>query len=285
MKKYIFGIIIGGIIFGTGVFAATTYLYSSDEVSYTPSDNEWNVNNVESALDSLRTQSGNALTNLKNTNIAKAVNANGDTLSSVISTLGNITNRGNKTFSITNTSAVTIPAGYYDGTGKIQTSGMMVTPTQTLTLSDVTSGTDVTNYKTVKTSGLVKPTGTRYISSNGTYTITDYKYVDISVPVDKATWTVTNVGNTVGTNKRTLVNGGTYIICLSCTGSQNTVNTNFTFTGGEVLAKTSNGAVSFDGHHAHSVSLIIKMTSDTFTVTGGYGGSYADLLIAVMRIS
>ena len=96
-------------------YGATTYYYSSNEVSYTPSDTSWNVSNVKAAIDDLKSTSGNALTNLKNTNIAKAVNANGSTLTSVINTLSGIANKGNFTKTISPGGSVSILAGYYTG--------------------------------------------------------------------------------------------------------------------------------------------------------------------------
>ena len=118
MKKFILGIIVGGIIFGTSIYAATTYYYAATEVSYTPGDTTWNVSTVKAALDDLKSTSGTALTDLKNTNIAKAVSANGSTLSSVISTLGGIANKGSLTKTINPGGSVDIAAGYYSG-GKI----------------------------------------------------------------------------------------------------------------------------------------------------------------------
>ena len=56
MKKFILGIIIGGIIFGTSVYALTSYLYSANEVSYSPSDSDWNVDSVDKAIDDLYTR-------------------------------------------------------------------------------------------------------------------------------------------------------------------------------------------------------------------------------------
>ena len=63
MKRLILGIIIGGIFFGTSIFALSNYLYRSDEVSYTPSDTSWNVQNVEQALNDLKIQSANLYNN------------------------------------------------------------------------------------------------------------------------------------------------------------------------------------------------------------------------------
>ena len=51
-KNTLFGFIIGLIITSSVGVIATT-LYYSNEVSYTPEDNNWNVDNVKDALDSL----------------------------------------------------------------------------------------------------------------------------------------------------------------------------------------------------------------------------------------
>ncbi len=59
MKKFILGIILGGIIFGTGVYAISNYLYKADEVSYTPGDTTWNVSDVNSALNDLHDKAKN----------------------------------------------------------------------------------------------------------------------------------------------------------------------------------------------------------------------------------
>ena len=50
-KKIILGILIGILFSGVGVYAATTYLAS--DVTYTPSNKDWNVDNVKNALDDL----------------------------------------------------------------------------------------------------------------------------------------------------------------------------------------------------------------------------------------
>lgn len=186
MKKTIFGFVLGILVSGSVVFAAN-YLYQADEVSYTPDNNEWDVDNVDDALRDLYTRvsdSNGALTSLKNTAIAKAVGADGNDFASVINQLGTIVNQGNKSFTVNGTNALTIPAGYYNGQGTISTSGLIPTPSATLTLSDVTNGTDVTNYKTVKTSGLMKtPTATKSITANGSnIDVTNYAKVNVNVP-------------------------------------------------------------------------------------------------------
>jgi len=50
MKKMLFGFILGGIIFGSIVYAANYY---AENVSYKPDDENWNVSNVNDAIDSL----------------------------------------------------------------------------------------------------------------------------------------------------------------------------------------------------------------------------------------
>lgn len=46
----LFGIIIGGIMFGSVVYAAS---YLASDISYQPTDSSWEVSNVNEALDSL----------------------------------------------------------------------------------------------------------------------------------------------------------------------------------------------------------------------------------------
>ena len=48
----LFGIIIGGIIFG-GIGIYTASLYYAKDVSYTPDDESWKVSNVNDALNIL----------------------------------------------------------------------------------------------------------------------------------------------------------------------------------------------------------------------------------------
>ncbi|MBP3766137.1 MAG: hypothetical protein J6G98_03045 [Bacilli bacterium] len=72
MKKFILGILVG-LLVGTGLVYAATIFYDAEEVSYTPSDTSWKVSTVDQALNDIKAKSGSALTNLKNTNITKAV--------------------------------------------------------------------------------------------------------------------------------------------------------------------------------------------------------------------
>ena len=219
MKKVGLGIIIG-IIIGSGAVYAATSLYNSTEVDYTPTDTSWNVSNVGAALDDLKASSGNALANLKNTAIAKAVGADGNTLTSVINKLGDITNNGKVTQSLnTSTKSYTIPKGYHDGTGSVSLtteektvtasrSAQTVTPTSGKVLSKVTVNKypDATGTYTAKSRGSALDMGTtnnyRYVNTNSvpnsnseTYNVTsngkkdmgatnNYRYVNVNVSSD-----------------------------------------------------------------------------------------------------
>ena len=53
MKKFILGIVIGGIVFGT-IGSVVAYNYNAKDIGYTPSDSSWNVNNVSDAIKDLK---------------------------------------------------------------------------------------------------------------------------------------------------------------------------------------------------------------------------------------
>ena len=56
MKKYkqlIIGFILGGILFGSIGIVSATILYQADEVGFTPDDDNWQVNNIEDAINDL----------------------------------------------------------------------------------------------------------------------------------------------------------------------------------------------------------------------------------------
>ena len=58
MKKYILGLITGILVCGSiGLVIAATY--NAGAITYTPSDNTWNVSNVESAINDLKNISDN----------------------------------------------------------------------------------------------------------------------------------------------------------------------------------------------------------------------------------
>ena len=53
MKKFILGFIIGGIVLGT-IGSVVAYNYNAKDIGYTPSDSNWNVNNVSDAINDLK---------------------------------------------------------------------------------------------------------------------------------------------------------------------------------------------------------------------------------------
>ena len=53
MKKYIIGFMSGLFVCGIIGISAATYLYHADEVSFTPKNTEWNVDDVDGALKDL----------------------------------------------------------------------------------------------------------------------------------------------------------------------------------------------------------------------------------------
>ena len=70
IKNNIFGFIIG-IVVASSVSVIAATVYYSNQVSYTPTDTTWNVENVKDALDELRSIE-TELTNLKNLGDATA---------------------------------------------------------------------------------------------------------------------------------------------------------------------------------------------------------------------
>ena len=57
MKKFALGIVVGLFLSGS---VLASYLYKADEVSYTPKDNNWDVNNVEGAINDLYDKANNS---------------------------------------------------------------------------------------------------------------------------------------------------------------------------------------------------------------------------------
>ena len=53
MKKIILSFILGAIIFGTCSFAFASYLYRAEDIEFKPTNSEWNVTNVNEAIDDL----------------------------------------------------------------------------------------------------------------------------------------------------------------------------------------------------------------------------------------
>lgn len=77
IKQFLIGFIIGGLIFGcVTVYAAV--LIASNEVSYTPGDSNWNVDNTESALNDLYDTTLNKKNNIINSLNRKCLNLSQD---------------------------------------------------------------------------------------------------------------------------------------------------------------------------------------------------------------
>lgn len=137
---------------------------------------------LANSVNGLSKSFSDALASLKDTAVAKAINAAGTTFTDVIASLATIADKSGFAKTLSAPEKVIIPAGYHDGTGFVDASALMKVPTQTLTLSAPTNGTDCVDYAKVVTSGLMKtPTANLDITSNGTYTVTNYKTVKVDV--------------------------------------------------------------------------------------------------------
>ena len=258
MKKLVLGIIIGIIIYAKAVYASN-YLYQADEVSYEPTDTNWNVNNVDSAIKELYNKindANSALLTLKNTNIAKAVGANGDTFSSVINKLAAIINQGNKSFTVSGTSSITIPSGYYNGTGTINVSGLVPTPTGTKTITSNGSNIDVSNLATVNVNVPNTNSATYSVTSNGTKDMgatNNYRYVSVNVPTSSLRYTgATLLGDSTGS----YVYNDDYIYVIVAQGQGYTA-------AGTII---SNGQVIYND--APSSLTTVSISGSTITIGG-----------------
>lgn len=83
MKKNILCFILGGIIFGT-IGVGATYVYTARDISFLPSDENWNVSNASEAISSLKDDLNtvnNNVSEYKN-NIAQTLTDNGITTNS-----------------------------------------------------------------------------------------------------------------------------------------------------------------------------------------------------------
>ena len=67
MKKTIFAFLLGVILTGS-IAGVVAYNYNAKDVSYTPTDNNWNVNNVEDAIKELRNSHNSNIIYYKGTN-------------------------------------------------------------------------------------------------------------------------------------------------------------------------------------------------------------------------
>jgi len=123
----LFGFILGGLIFGSVVYGIN--VYQSDAIEYNPTDTSWGVSNVGEALNSLHSIAAEldttktSLNNLKSIGNATATQilAGQTALVKGSAITGTMTNRGAWTNTPTGSGKVTIPAGYHNGSGYVDT--------------------------------------------------------------------------------------------------------------------------------------------------------------------
>ena len=124
----------------------------------------------------------NALANLKNTAIAKAINVTGKTFTAVVEELSSIVDHKGWNKTLTRPEKVMIPKGFHGGNGFIDASSLMLKPKETLVLTEPVEKANCVDYAFVRTSGLMKlPTKNYKIKENGSYIVTDYKSVEVEV--------------------------------------------------------------------------------------------------------
>ena len=232
---------------------------SSDavDINFDDTTAQTGSNNVQGAIEALKSSFSSALTSLKNTAIAQAVGATGSTFASVIATLGNIVNRGAVSQSITATTSTqtyTVPAGYHNGSGVVT-----VSPQQ--------------------------HSGTYSVTSNGTKDMGashNYRYVSVSVFNFTCDSVVTNshkLGNN-GTSTvnvlsgKTLTVGNSYIVFLEGTYYTNLVN--ISSNPGLTLTQLANWRNDYTGDVGSFNNRILKITvtSSSYSLNITYGSSF-----------
>lgn len=239
-----------------------------------------------------------ALTALKNTAIAQAVGATGDTFASVISKLGEIINRGKVTTSIGLGGSYTIPEGYHNGQGKVSNSvpdARNSSKVATLTNADgrrvhslrdiwrVANSDGVTRtcfelpatgyYENtdivaatdaqIKNLGWLIPSGTKTITANGNNQ--DVKaYASVNVSVHPAS-SFTNLGDI-----RTIPSGYSRYIVVAEQHQRDQNGGVPSVSGcGATLIATSSGSIYGSGH---GLSIYYLTSAGTITVSAGSGG-------------
>lgn len=161
-------------------------------------------------------------------------------------------------------------------------------PQGTLTLTNPTNGTDCTNYATVKTSGLVKPSGTKSITSNGSVDVSAYATASVAVPASTAVTSASTAINestlwASGRSKTYSVTTGNIVVAIvnsSNNSESGTHSSSISFSGSktnliEWSGYTSKNNANVATTHCHTKILVFKATSNgTLTLTTSLSGSY-----------
>jgi len=148
IKNNIFGFIIGGLIFGSiGIYGSN--VYESNSIEYSPTDASWEVSNVGDAINSLHSVV-TELDDIKGLGNADASQIlNGQTAVVKGSTItGTMIDNGAWTNTPTSSGKVTIPVGYHNGSGYVDTTSIYnagynagkPSKTQTVSQTKSTSG-------------------------------------------------------------------------------------------------------------------------------------------------
>ena len=182
---------------------------SSDavDINFDDTTAQTGSNNVQGAIEALKSSFSSALTSLKNTAIAQAVGATGSTFASVIATLGNIVNRGAVSQSITATTSTqtyTVPAGYHNGSGVVTVSPQQHSGTYSVTSNGTKDMGASHNYRYVSVSADVTHTVVPYLKITEDW----YRHAIVGVIVDGVDRGGIEVGNAGSTNLQNLQYNG-----------------------------------------------------------------------------
>ena len=234
----LFTFILGGLIFGSiGIYGAN--VYESNTIEYSPTDENWEVSTVNEAINSLYSMK----TELDNTKTAlNTLKGIGDATAAQIlsgkkavvkgSTItGTMTNRGAWTNTPTGSGNVTIPAGYHNGSGYVNTATVYTNGYNSgVTAADARANVNSVNYQTGYNAGVAsgKPTKTQTVSQSFTWSLMDRQTI---------TYTFSNLSTVVGITSFKLsynldfymdtisISGNTVSFYLFCTEHANTSTT------------------------------------------------------------
>jgi len=247
-KNSIFTFMLGMIVASVGVYG--TNVYQSNTIEYSPTDSSWSVSNVSDAINSLYSMK-QELDNLKGIGDATAAQIlsgkNAVVKGSTI--IGTMTDRGAWTNTPTGSGKVTIPAGYHNGSGYVNTAtsytngynaGVSATKVGNATAAQVLAGKTFTNSSGAGLTGTMTNRGawTNTPTTKGKVTIpagyhNGNGYVDTSaVSIGSASIVHTNSNLEDGTLSGSYVTGSSGIYLITMTGSGTVVyNLSVAFSG------------------------------------------------------